>query len=90
MTDILEHPWMQEIDNTLTLFTESEKQIIRSEFTYNDCRRYNRNENSDIFTEHPLDTEANELERNVSEKSIILAPFNSTKSHISVEPHPSV
>ncbi len=43
MTEILDHRWMQEIDNTLTLFTESEKQVIRNEFTYNDCRRYNRN-----------------------------------------------
>lgn len=44
---------------------------------------------SDCFTEQKLETTENELQRNVSTKSIILAPFNSTKTHIS-EVHDSV
>lgn len=45
---------------------------------------------SDCFTEQRLDSCEDELLRNVSTKSIILAPFNSTKSHISSRIHDSV
>ena len=56
--------------------------MIKKEYTYNDPRRYNRNENEepvDCFTEHNLESVYNSL-KNVSTKSIILAPFNSTQS----------
>lgn len=58
--------------------------MIRKEYTYNDPRRYNRNENEepvDCFTEHNLESVYNSL-KNASSKSIILAPFNSTQSKI--------
>lgn len=58
--------------------------MIRKEYTYNDPRRYNRNENEepvDCFTEHNLESVYNTL-KNVTTKSIILAPFNSTQSQI--------
>ena len=58
--------------------------MIRKEYTYNDPRRYNRNENEepiDCFTEHNLESVYNSL-KNVTSKSIILAPFNSTQSKI--------
>jgi hypothetical protein len=56
--------------------------MIKKEYTYNDPSRYNRNENEDpvdCFTEHNIDSVYNTL-KNCSEKSIILAPFNSTQS----------
>lgn len=46
-------------------------------------------EEDTIFTEHNIITTQNELLRNVSSKSVILAPFNSTNSHLS-EMHSSV
>ena len=61
--------------------------MIRKEYTYNDPRRYNRNENEepvDCFTEHNLESVYNSL-KNVTSKSIILAPFNSTQSQIMEE-----
>ena len=36
---------------------------------------------SDWFTEQNIDASQNDLTRNISSKSIILAPFNSTMSH---------
>jgi hypothetical protein len=38
---------------------------------------------TDPFTEQMLVSTQNSMLRNVSTKSVILAPFNSTKSHIS-------
>jgi uridine kinase len=69
------------------VFTDQELQMIEKEFTYSDARRYNRNEGenipSDCFTEQALDSTLNSMIKNASSKSIILAPFNSTKSHLS-------
>lgn len=62
--------------------------MIRSEFTYNDPSRFNRNEQRneaepwDCFTELNLDS-FNQTLRNMSSKSVILAPFNSTLSDFS-------
>ena len=56
--------------------------MIKKEYTYNDPSRFNRNENEDpidCFTEHNIDSVYNTF-KNASEKSIILAPFNSTQS----------
>ena len=58
--------------------------MIKKEYTYNDPSRFNRNENEeedpiDCFTEHNIDSVYNSF-KNASEKSIILAPFNSTQS----------
>lgn len=61
--------------------------MIRSEFTYNDPSRFNRNEAVgadepwDCFTELNLDS-MNQTLRNASSKSVILAPFNSTMSDL--------
>lgn len=81
ITQILSHSWLQDVDETLQLFTEQEKEYIKNEFTYNDTERYNRNE-TDPFTEHMLDTAQDSIFKNASEKSVILAPFNSTRSNI--------
>jgi len=77
---IYRHKWFEDLDPTLQLFNDQERDMIRKEYTYNDPRRYNRNENEepvDCFTEHNLESVYNSL-KNVTSKSIILAPFNST------------
>lgn len=66
---------------SIQLFSEQEKEYIRNEFTYNDTERYNRNE-TDPFTEHMLDSTNNSMLKNCTTKSVILAPFNSTKSDL--------
>jgi len=81
----------------MILFNEQEMELIWKEFTFKNVDRYNRNNrmqensfrtrnselNSEAFTERPIDdTDWDDL-KNVSTKSVILAPFNSTKSHLS-------
>ena len=84
---IYKHKWFADLDPSLQLFNDLERDMIRKEYTYNDPRRYNRNENEepvDCFTEHNLESVYNSL-KNVTSKSIILAPFNSTQSQIMEE-----
>jgi hypothetical protein len=38
-----------------------------------------------LFTEHALDSTTNALMKNCSTKSVVLAPFNSTRTHIPIE-----
>lgn len=83
---IMEHPWMSDIEENLIVFNDQEVEVIKKEFTYNDPSRYNRNEVCnheeepwDCFTELNLDS-MNATLRNATEKSIILAPFNSSIS----------
>ena len=89
VTKVLMHPWLAGSELLSTdVFQEAEKEVIRGEFTYNDPSRYNRNERVnqdeepwDCFTELNLDS-MNQTLRNASEKSLILAPFNSTMSDV--------
>ena len=86
---MIKHPWFTGVEFISTdIFNDEEKEVIRSEFTYNDPSRYNRNEQVkadeepwDCFTELNLDSMDCTL-RNASEKSLILAPFNSTMSDV--------
>lgn len=95
---ILEHPWLADAQDTVELFTSAEKNYIKSEFTYNDNRGVKANdgaeknlnegdegEESDAFVDALLETNENSLLKNSESKSVILAPFNSTKSHIGTE-----
>lgn len=88
---ILNHQWLRDVKSEMHIFTDTEKEIIKTEFTYNDTRRLNRNakNESTVFTEHNLDSTKNSLVMNNTTKSVILAPFNSTKTHLS-ELHESV
>jgi serine/threonine protein kinase len=88
---IMAHPWMQDAKDKVELFTQAEKNYIRSEYTYTDKSRFNRNNDtksglfeneSDAFVDAMLDTNENSILKNAETKSVILAPFNSTKSHI--------
>jgi hypothetical protein len=63
------------------IFTEAEKEIVRTEFRYE--RRRHDGDSQTLFTEQNIDSTQNDLTKNVTTKSVILAPFNSTKSHIS-------
>ena len=66
------------------IFSEEEKLFIQKEFTYNNIRHKARLDDekqaADCFTE--IATISQSDLQNVSTKSIILAPFNSTKSQI--------
>lgn len=78
---VLRHQWMRDAKDTVELFTSAEQNYIKNEYTYANTDRYNRNE-PDNFMDGALDTERNTELKNADTKSIILAPFNSTKSHI--------
>ena len=79
---LLAHRWFDDLDEQLELFSDQEREMIRKEYTYNDPSRFNRNEQEDpvdCFTEHNIES-MNGTFKNASEKSVILAPFNSTQS----------
>lgn len=75
---------------SVVIFTNIEEEQMKRDFTCNNAQRYNRNEAD--FTEYDLNTTESscELIKNNSEKSIILAPFNSTLTHISQDLRDSV
>lgn len=89
VSQVLKHPWMKGAELiSKDIFNDEEKEVIRSEFTYNDPSRFNRNEKVnrneepwDVFTELNLDS-MNQTLRNASTKSLILAPFNSSMSDV--------
>jgi serine/threonine protein kinase len=89
VSQVLKHEWMKGAELLSTdIFNPEEKEVIRSEFTYNDPSRYIRNEKInkdkepwDCFTELNLDS-MNCTLRNASTKSLILAPFNSSMSDV--------
>lgn len=43
ISDILSHPWFDDMDEDIELFNDQEKEKILREFTYNNTHRYNRN-----------------------------------------------
>jgi len=64
VSQVLKHDWMRGVERLSTdIFNDDEKEVIRSEFTYNDPSRFIRNEkvNKDVepwdcFTELNLDS----------------------------------
>lgn len=87
ISEILKHPWMVSMPNDPPeIFNQEEKDIVKREFIYNNPEVPNRSEQVnnevepwDCFTELNLDS-INQTLRNESEKSVILAPFNSSLS----------
>lgn len=57
VADIMAHPWMQEVEEDMTLFNEQEQQLIRDEFTFNNVERYNRNTKLKEKNLESIDTE---------------------------------
>lgn len=82
--EILMEPWMQLTDKQLEeiqVFNESEIEKIVQEFLYYNEKQEDMKD--DPFLEQELQTTQNSDFKNNTTKSIILAPFNSTRSHIS-------
>lgn len=89
--EILEHPWFQDTKEFIEdVFTETEKERIKREFSYKDTSNLNWNTNwqhfelgelkrdDECFSEHGLESSNDSLLKNNSTKSLVLAPFNST------------
>lgn len=84
---------MKDVVSEMSLFTDLEKEKIYGEFNYytmNKATDEDKVNQTDPFTEQMLASTQNSMLRNVSTKSVILAPFNSTKSHISEGLHQSI
>ena len=61
---IYRHPWLKNMDMSVQLFNDEERELIKKEYTYNDQSRYNRNENEepvDGFTEHNFESQYSTL-----------------------------
>ena len=82
---ILNHPWFDDVCESIQLFTDLEKNKISSEFDY--CKNLPEGHvnPNDPFEGVLLESNDNPLLRNASTKSVVLAPFNSTRTHISME-----
>eukprot|EP01022_Parablepharisma_sp_SALTPOND_P013441 TRINITY_DN17_c0_g2_i1.p1 TRINITY_DN17_c0_g2~~TRINITY_DN17_c0_g2_i1.p1 ORF type:complete len:912 (+),score=114.75 TRINITY_DN17_c0_g2_i1:1513-4248(+) len=81
--EILAHPWMQQaFDPRITLFTEAEKEAIRKE--YSCVKKSNTGTDTNtLFTEQNIDSTLNDLTKNMTTKSVILAPFNTSRNSCS-------
>ena len=66
----------------ISLFTEAEKEAIRKEYSYV-RKSANGTDTNTLFTEQNIDSTQNELTKNASTKSVILAPFNRTQNSFS-------
>jgi len=103
ITEILRHPWMQNIQKhsnkrhnnnkyIVNVFTDQEKEKVHQDFAYYNMKG-DQNEGGEViqtdpFAEHmSLNSTQNSLVKNVSTKSVILAPFNSTRTHIDEDFH---
>ena len=87
----MNHPWITSAKVDYDIFSQEEKDIVKKEFLYNNPNINNRSEKINLevepwdgFTELNLDS-INQTLRNESEKSVILAPFNSSISDFNEE-----
>jgi serine/threonine protein kinase len=85
---ILSHPWMQSSNISSDMFTPEEREFIEKEFCYSKKLKIPNctDTESEIFTELNIDTTQNELLKNASTKSLILAPFNSSQTNMHINP----
>lgn len=84
---IRKHPWMKDAKDSVGLFTDAEKEYYKAEFIDGNRinqERFNRNNETDPFLCDELDTMQNSMLKNAETKSVILAPFNSTKSDMNL------
>jgi hypothetical protein len=78
---------MKDAKDSVGLFTEAEKNYMHAEFIEGNRinqERFNRNNENDPFLDNMLDTMQNSMLKNAETKSVILAPFNSTKSDMNL------
>ena len=83
---IMIDPWMQLTEQQISkieVFTQHEKEKIISDFEYYNQKKEDGKASDDPFLEQKLQSTQNSIIKNNTTKSVILAPFNSTKSHIS-------
>ena len=80
--NILAHPFMKDAKDTVQLFTNAEKKYMKTEFSLTEGGDQLRQVAGDPFNDQMLDTCHNSMLKNAETKSIILAPFNSTKSNL--------
>ena len=74
--EILSHIWFDDYNDEIKLLNPQEKKQIQEEFFTPHNKQHEVEDGP--FTEHHLDTSANEQTKNNSTRSIILAPFNTT------------
>lgn len=91
INQILSHEWMQNIKPIDNIFNNEEMEEIDNEFNISQAQNiYNLHRmntfNSEMhempFTEGNIDSTQNALIRNITSKSIVLAPFNSTLTEL--------
>ena len=82
--DILSHPWLQKTQGKISLFSEEEKEAIKKEYSYVKQTK-NGTDTGTLFTEQNIDSTQNDLTKNITSKSVILGPFNSSQTHIETE-----
>eukprot|EP00826_Nyctotherus_ovalis_P047903 TRINITY_DN5584_c0_g1_i4.p1 TRINITY_DN5584_c0_g1~~TRINITY_DN5584_c0_g1_i4.p1 ORF type:complete len:444 (+),score=96.81 TRINITY_DN5584_c0_g1_i4:1226-2557(+) len=70
-SEILKHSWLADAEEQ-ELFTETEKTTMQEEYS---CRK----KDETLFTEQNIDSTQSELTSNITDKSLILAPFNTTQ-----------
>jgi hypothetical protein len=78
---------MKDAKETCELFTSAEKKYLQAEFVDSRCMndRFNRNQETDPFLEDLESKHNSSVLKNAETKSVILAPFNSTKSNMNME-----
>jgi hypothetical protein len=76
--NILAHPWMKDAKPKIQLFTSAEQSYMLA--SHNGVQ--GTTEGADPFMDKMLDSRNNSMLKNAETKSIILAPFNSTKSNL--------
>ena len=82
INNILNHPWLINVDvsnnKNYNLFTNAEKVLLaKSNVDYRDIN--NKNDMVEYFNLRNLDTGEENENKNIHSKSLILAPFNSSK-----------
>lgn len=77
---ILQHPWMQQVK--VSVFSDPEKSAIKIEFLTYTQSKERALHLEDPFAEQLLVSTQNSQLRNISSRSVILAPFNSSHSDL--------
>ena len=78
ISEILSHDWMQDVDDTISLFTDEEKSALGKQY----CHTKRSNDSNSLFTEQNIDSTIDGGLKNNTSKSVILGPFNSTRSNL--------
>lgn len=89
--EILEHEWMQNIKPKDNIFNTEEREEIDNDFNISQEKNifnlykmntFNTEMHEIPFTEGNIDSTQNMLIKNITTKSVVLAPFNSTMTNI--------